>query len=146
MHGIPTADDYRTPDAYPLEIGDRVYDIKQLCDETVDEPEAVIVIDVLEDDVYGASFQTTSGTETLSEYGPNVEYADFDVSERVVSIVFEQWLDANVPRWDVHRDTPEGFKEYLNFHAESWGVPVFARAYDYPESRLASPDGLAKID
>lgn len=133
----PNPAEFRTPDAYPLNVGDRVYDIRQLCIDEL-EAEPAIVIDTLEDDVYTADFEDTSGEEVvLAEYEPNIAYARFAVSSRVVTIAWESWLDNHTPGWDDCRDDPDELARHLTHFEESWGIPVSTKgSYDYPESRL----------
>lgn len=134
---IPTADDYRTAESYPLQVGDEVFDIKQLCEADM-EAEPAVVIGIVDDDVHDVSFKNQLGDEvTLDAYDPNIRYADFRVSERVVTIAWESWLDNNVPRWEAHRDAPESLSDYLATCEESWDIPISSvGSYDYPESRL----------
>lgn len=143
-HSTPA--DYRTPDDYPLRVGDRVTDIKQLVEDAEetgfdDEPETAIVIDTLEGDAHDVTFDSATGEISLAEYDPNTEYANFDVSTRVVRIAWEGWLDSNVPGWDARRGDPESLSTYLAEREQSWDVPVSTiGSYDYPESRLRLED------
>lgn len=135
-----TPDELRTPDAYPLRVGDRVEDIKQHC-ESADEPEPAIVIDTLGESVHDVTFESAVGEQSLADYKPNVRFADFTVSQRVVTIAWESWLDANVPGWANYRDDSESLAGYLRTREQSWDIPVTAvGSYDYPESRLRLVD------
>lgn len=133
----PTTDELRTPDSYPLRVGDEVTDLQQVCEVDM-EPEPAIVIGLVGDDVYDATFEDISGEERiLAEYEPNTRYADFEVSERVVTIAWKSWLDNNVPRWEAHRGDHDDLTEHLATSEESWDIPVSTvGSYDYPESRL----------
>lgn len=141
-----TPDEFRTPDAYPLRIGDRVTDIQQLVEDEPQEfgrePETAIVIDTPDGDVHSVTFENHHGEEVaLAEYGPNQQYADFAISVRVVRIAWEGWLDSNTPGWKARRDDPESLSDYLAQREESWDVPVSTYgSYDYPESRLRLED------
>lgn len=70
----------------------------------------------------------TAGGRPLLSYEGN---EDADESDYVVRVVFESWLDANVPEW---RTRPDEVAYALDeFTATSLGSP---QTYDYPESRL----------
>lgn len=135
---VPTPAAARTPEAYPLRVGDEVFDIKQLCDPSRDT-EPAVVIGIVDETVHEATFTNDLGEEVvLNEYEPNTRFADFTVSERVVTIAWETWLDNNVPRWDAHRDDPTTLMDYLATCEKSWGIPITpVGSFDYPESRLA---------
>jgi hypothetical protein len=68
---------------------------------------------------------------TVSEFDGNEQ---FPADDRVVRVVYESALDANVPEWDEWH--AEALAAELDAYADEWDVSV--QAYDYPESRLTS--------
>lgn len=138
---LPTAAELRTDESYPLRVGDEVADLKHACDSGM-AAEPAIVIGVVDDDVHEVTFENAVGeTVSLADYAPNARYADFAVSERVVTIAWKSWLDNNVPRWEGYRDAPDRLIDHLATCEESWDIPVStAGSYDYPESRLRLED------
>lgn len=136
---------YRDETAYPLTVGQQVNDIRQLVTPddvgtavVVDTVETVETVDGDEEDatVFNVSFGPVGNETTLADYDLNQHYADFEVSDRVVMIRWDSWLDANVPRWTAYRDDPADLREFLREQEASWGIPVAANGYSYPESRL----------
>lgn len=121
------------PDAYPLKACDRVFDRKQV--EEDDEVELAIVIDTVDEDVYERTFTSSDGEEVaLASYEPNRAYADFDESERVVTIAFAGWLERNIDGWEDDAADPAKLRERIaEFHNE-WSVSP--QLFDYPEARL----------
>jgi len=80
----------------------------------------------------------TTGT-TVADYDGNEGVPE---SERVVSVVFEAWLDGNVPAWD--EGDAATLPERLDDHRDEWGVAP--QVYDYPESRLTSVEDAVGDD
>ena len=140
-HQPPTETDntpasYRDETAYPLSVGQQVHDIRKLVTSAEHEGVAVVV-DTPDENVHEATFVTTSGDiASVADYDLNQHYADYEVSDRVVTIRWDSWLDSHVPRWRDHADTPERLRSYLREYESSWGVAVSADGYPYPESRL----------
>ena len=57
-----------------------------------------------------------------------------DDAERVVTCVFESFLDSHVPEWSI---TPaDELPEFLDAYSNEWGVGI--QTYDYPASRLTA--------
>lgn len=131
METAPTSDS-----PYPLCVGDRVFD-RWHVEDPDEDPELAIVIAEIDDSVYEHTFTTREGDElTLADLSRNRRYADFSVSDRVVTIVFSGWLNANVPGWEDHVSSPNQLIEYLAEMEESWRIPLERGSFDYPESRL----------
>ena len=128
----------KTPDdadAYPLRVGDRVFDRFHISAPTED-PELAIVIDVLDTDVYETTFGEGDRETSLADYQKNRDHADFDVSTRAVSIVFASFLSNHFPEWSDYASDPDGLSKYLDERDPEWSVPLSEGTFDYPEARL----------
>lgn len=130
---------YHQAAQYPLEVGDVVYDIRSLVMSTTGSPaEVAVVVDTHDSTVECHDFERDGERICLADYELNRLYADFDRSERVVTIAWASLLDGLVPQWREHRGNSSDMVAYFDRMATDWDVSVRAHesVYDYPESRL----------
>lgn len=122
------------PEWYPLDAGQWVYDRRDTDGVHRDTQDIgrSIVLERVDEDVHELEFDG----EPLSAYPANVEYADYDVSTRVVRVIWESDLDRYVPGWRNHVADIGSLRDHIDVLINSYSVPVFEYTYDYPESRL----------
>lgn len=130
-----------TDDAYPLRVGDRVFDRYQISEFdryqiSEGDPELAIVLSVSDESVYEATFSRGGEEIALADLERNRRYGDFEVSDRVVSIAFASWLSAYFDGWTDYASDPEGLVDFLSECESEWSIPYSEELYDYPESRL----------